>query len=143
MLSTATCGPGHRCHGPTCSPVSHLAFLSALYDHRLASHHVCGAVGKCTPPPPVSTGARRTSSHERGKTGNRVSCYSRENDMRVCVIRRRTLGMLLLAAAGLLTAPAALAQSQQREIDLLKKQLEELRQRDEKTKQQLEEMQRR
>jgi hypothetical protein len=63
--------------------------------------------------------------------------------MLVCVIRRRTLGMLLLAAAGLLTAPVALAQSQQREIDLLKKQLEELRQRDEKTKQQLEEMQRR
>jgi cell division protein FtsB len=63
--------------------------------------------------------------------------------MRVCVIRRSTLGMLLLAAAGLLTTPAALAQSQKQEIDLLKKQLEELRQRDEKTKQQLEELQRR
>jgi Tfp pilus assembly protein PilN len=53
--------------------------------------------------------------------------------MRVCVIRRSTLGMLLLAAAGLLTTPAALAQSQKQEIDLLKKQLEEMRQRDEKT----------
>ena len=63
--------------------------------------------------------------------------------MLVCVIRRTTLGMLLLAAAGLLTAPAVLAQSQKQEIDLLKKQLEELRQRDEKTKQQLEELQRR
>jgi len=51
--------------------------------------------------------------------------------------------MLLLAAAGLLTAPAVLAQSQKQEIDLLKKQLEEMRQRDEKTKQQLEELQRR
>src|SRR5215217_2195131 len=57
VLSAAICGPGHRCCDPTCSPVSHLAFLSALYDHRLASHHTCGAVGKRTPPSPVSTGA--------------------------------------------------------------------------------------
>ena len=63
--------------------------------------------------------------------------------MLVRVIRRRTLGLVLLAAAGLVTAPAALAQSRQQEIDLLKQQLEELRQRDEKTQQQLQELQRR
>src|SRR5262245_40481997 len=59
-----------------------------------------------------------------------------------CMIRRSTLGVLLLAVAGLSTAPAALAQNQQ-EIDMLKKQLEELQRRDAETKRQLEEMQRR
>ena len=59
------------------------------------------------------------------------------------VIRRSTLGVFLLVAAGLFTAPAALAQSQRQEIELLKQQLEEMRRRDSETKRQLEELQRR